>query len=82
MNPAWMKQEPPPDLTLTAEQVLDLPLGSRVCINGTDSHGNPKQTLCIVAGHPKRKFLTYRAGGLIKRCRIEDYPGKYYTKVV
>jgi len=82
MNEAWMKKEAPPDLTLTAEQVLALPIGSRVCINGQNKSGEYQQTLCIVAGHPDRKFLTYRAEGLVKRCRIEDYPGKYYTKVV
>lgn len=82
MNQSWMKQEPPPDLALTADQVLNLPLGSRVCLNWTDEQGVPRIIFCIVAGHPNRKFLTYRSGGLIKHFQIKDYPNKYYTKVV
>ena len=76
-------QPEPPDLTLTAEQVLGLPIGSHVAICGKNSHGEDQETVCIVAGHPDRKFLTYRtAGGMIKRCAISDYPGKYYRKVI
>ena len=62
---------------LSADEVLDLPIGSRLFING-DKH---QQTLCIVAGHPTRKFLTYRTkNGMVKFCVIKDYDGKYYTK--
>ena len=81
---AFPEKEPEaPDLILTAEQVLDLPIGSRVAICGKNSHGEDQETVCIVAGHPTRKFLTYRTeGGMIRRCAISDYPGKHYRKVV
>ena len=81
---AFPEKEPEaPDLILTAEQVLDLPIGSRVAICGKNSHGEDQETVCIVAGHPTRKFLTYRTeSGMIRRCAISDYPGKHYRKVV
>ena len=64
---------------LSADEVLNLPIGSKVIINGDDA--KHQQTLCIVAGHPTRKFLTYRTkNGMVKFCAIKDYEGKYYTK--
>lgn len=74
---------PPTDQEITADEVRALPLGSKVRIHGEDRRGVHQWTDCIVAGHKTRKFLTYRSPeGLIKRCSIQDYPKKYYTKVV
>ena len=81
-NKAFTFREYTPDLTLTAEQVLALPIGSRVAICGKDSNGEYRETVCIVSGHYSRKFLTYREHGTLKKCAIRDYPEKYYKKVI
>ena len=70
----WTFQKQQEERRLTADDVLALPLGSRVYIKDENN-----ETLCTVAGHPDRKFLTYRKDGLIKKCAIKDYTGKYYT---
>ena len=71
---SWVIPQPKEIRKLTADEVLSLPLGCRVYING-----DGVRELCTVAGHAERKFLTYRKNGLIKRFAINDYPGKYYT---
>jgi len=77
----WMRPAVEQERKLTAEEVLALPLGSKVSINGVNSKGELQRTECTVAGHYSRKFLTYRnAEGMIKLCAIKDYEGKYYTK--
>lgn len=82
MKSDWMRPVQQEERRLSADDVLELPIGSRVLISGENSRGEEQQTECVVAGHPNRKFLTYRDGsGNIKRCSIKDYPGKYYRKV-
>ena len=74
---------PPTDQEISADEVRELPLGSKVRIHGNDRHGMHQWTDCTVAGHHNRKFLTYRdLDGMVKHCQIKDYPNKYYTKVV
>lgn len=83
MNKPLHHRLEPKEVVISAEEVLELPLGSKVRIHGEDRRGVHQWTDCIVAGHKTRKFLTYRSPeGLIKRCSIQDYPKKYYTKVV
>ena len=81
MKEHWMLPVAKKEERLTAEEVLALPVGSKISINGENSKGEKQETDCTVAGHFSKKFLTYRdATGKIKRCAIKDYEGKYYTK--
>ena len=65
---------------MTAEEVQAMPVGSRVLLCGEDQNGQRQAALCTVAGHPSRKFLTYRVNGEIRSCKIKDYPGKDYKR--
>ena len=72
----------PKEYEISAEGVAALPVGSRVNIHGCDTNGASRILECTVAGRPQMKFLTYRILGEIKFCKIKEYPGKTYMKVV
>ena len=44
----------PKEVEISAEEVLELPLGSKVRIHGEDRRGVHQWTDCIVAGHETR----------------------------
>ena len=72
----------PEEREISAEEAAALPVGSRVNMHGDDSGGVHRVIACTVAGRPGHAFLTYRMLGEIKSCKIRDYPGKTFKKVI
>ena len=66
---------------MTAAEVAAMEIGRNVLLCGEDENGQQREIVCTVSGHPGRTFLTYRVKGELHRCKIKDYPGKYFRKL-
>ena len=71
-----------PNEALTADQVKQLPVGSKVTLHGCDRYGMHTQLECEIVQSGKKKLLKYLdvAQFWVKTKPIRDYPNKYYTK--
>ena len=73
----------PTDRPMTVEDVKALEGGSTVFLCEAGKDGSGKRIECTVAVRGKKKFLTYRDHGTIRKCAIVNDPEKYaYVKVV
>ena len=71
-----------PSEALTAEQVKQLPVGSKVTLHGADRFGLHTQLECTIVQSGKKKVLEYMNLDPfgIRTKAIQNYPNKYYTK--
>ena len=67
---------------LTADQVKQLPAGSKVTLHGCDRYGMATQIECTVVQSGRKKVLEWfdKSGFQFKLKSIQNYPNKYYTK--
>lgn len=70
-----------PSEALTADQVKQLPVGSKVTLHGCDRYGIHTQLECTIIQSGKAKKLSYRnTDGMPALKAIQNYPNKYYTE--
>ena len=68
---------------LSAAEVRELPIGTKVTLHGRDRRGYSTKLECAIVQSARSKTLAYRdVDGLTKTKPIRDYPNKYYTKGV
>ena len=68
---------------ILASQVKELPVGSKVTLNGFDLRGDHTVLECTVVQSGRKKVLEYEDRSeyyRIKTKAIRDYPNKYYTE--
>ena len=73
----------PRNALLTIDQVKDLPVGSKVTLNGYDRRGNHTILECTVVQSGRKKVLEYvdRSNYFQIRTKdIKNYPNKWYTE--
>ena len=76
MRRVWKKVD-----KLSAAEVRELPIGSKVTLHGRDRRGYSTELECTIVKSARSKALAYRdVNGLTETKPIRDYPNKYYTK--